>query len=255
MQKHTQLFSEFADPSNSGSAGGGQITGSSPFQGGIPEKFRVTRPDGSMDIEASSLKLAEAHIHLERRLGAGEGRPLTPAGYNIAVPEGLQGEWNPAEDKTLQDFLGKAHELGFSQGQIDLALNAYHENASLMVEGGLGLTPEQCTAELRKAWPDQQEYNARVRDAHRAAMAYAGADAEALMAKHGNDPALIKALAKVGSQLGEDRSISTEVSYARPSVQSLISSEAYNNPNHPEHARVSRQVSEYYASIHKGDAR
>lgn len=239
-----------------------QFDGSSPgaiagdhVQGGIPEKFRVTRPDGSMDMEASSLKLAAAHHHLERRLGSGDAPPLSPAGYEIAVPEGLEGEWNPAEDQVLQDFLGKAHKLGFSQSQIDFAVNAFHDNAAMLLDGAPGLSEEQCVAELRKAWPDQQEYNARLRDASRAAIAYAGPDAEAIMAKHGNDPALIKALANVGAQLGEDRSISTELSYARPSVSSLISSEAYNNPNHPEHVRVSRQVSEYYASINKGDAR
>lgn len=252
MQTHTQLFSEFADP---GDAGGGAISSGSQFQGGIPEKFRVTRPDGSMDMEASSLKLAAAHHHLERRLGSGDAPPLSPAGYEIAVPEGLEGEWNPAEDQVLQDFLGKAHKLGFSQSQIDFAVNAYHESAARVLDGAPGLSEEQCTAELRKVWRSDQEYSAGMRDALRAVQAYAGSDAEALMDKYATNPAVIMAFARVGVDLREDRSISTELSYARPSVSSLISSEAYNNPNHPEHARVSRQVSEYYASINKGGAR
>ena len=249
MQKHTQRFAEFAEPGDSGSATGGHV------QGAIPERFQVKGADGSLDIEASSLKLAEAYGHLEKRFGSGDARPLSPAGYEIAVPEALQGEWNPAEDRVLQDFLAAAHTAGYTQQQIDLALDAYHTNAVMLIDGAHGLSEEQCTAELRKAWPDQQEYNARMRDATRAAMAYAGPDAEALMAKHGNDPALIKALANVGAQLGEDQSISAEISYSRPSVQSLISSEAYNNASHPDHAKVSKQVAEYYVALNQGKVR
>lgn len=223
-----------------------------PVQGGIPEKFQVTRPDGSMDIEASSVKLAEAHNYLLKRMGAGNARPLSPAGYQIAVPEGLAGEWNPAEDQMLQDFLGKAHKAGYSQEQIDFALDHYHANAMRILDGVPGLSEEQCAAELRKEWPSQREFEVRTTDALRAARAYFGNDADVLISKYGNDPALVKMLARLGGEMREDKSISTEVSYARPSVQSLISSEAYNNPKHPDHARVSRQVSEYYASINKG---
>lgn len=208
-----------------------------------------------MDVEASSMKLAEAYSHLSKRMGAGDSRPISPAEYQIAVPEALQGEWNPAEDKALQDFLGKAHKVGFSQDQIDFALDTYHATASRLLESTHGLTEEQCTAELRKGWQTDDQYNAGMRDASRAAMAYAGRDGQALMDKYGNDPALVRALARVGFELREDRPISAEVSYARPSVHSLISSEAYANPKHPEHASVSQQVADYYASIHKGDAR
>src|SRR5690606_31149911 len=34
----------------------------------IPEKYRVQKEDGTLDLEASSRKLAEAHGHLEKRL-------------------------------------------------------------------------------------------------------------------------------------------------------------------------------------------
>src|SRR6478736_10297497 len=37
----------------------------------IPEKYRVTKDDGTLDIEASARKLAEAHGSLEKRLGSG----------------------------------------------------------------------------------------------------------------------------------------------------------------------------------------
>lgn len=58
-------------------------------------KSKKTR---SLDIEASSLKLAEAYGHLEKRMGSGDVPPKAAADYKIAVPEALKDVWNPKED-------------------------------------------------------------------------------------------------------------------------------------------------------------
>lgn len=213
----------------------------------IPEKYQVKKEDGTLDIEASSLKLAEAYGHLEKRMGSGDAPPKSPAEYQIAVPEALKDSWNPAEDKNLQDFLSKAHAKGFTQGQIDLALETYHAVAPNLMAGNAQLSVEECTASLREVWKTDAEFKEGVDMSYKAAVAYGGEDAQALMDKYGNDPMIIKAFARIGKELGEDRSINPGSELpAGTSVEALRASEAYTNPKHPDHARVSKQVSDYF---------
>lgn len=214
----------------------------------IPEKYLVKKEDGTVDIEASSLKLAEAYGHLEKRMGTGDAPPKSAAEYQIAVPEALKDSWNPAEDKNLQDFLSKAHAKGFTQGQIDLALETYHTIAPNLMAGNAQLSVEECTASLREVWKTDAEFNEGVNLSYKAAVAYAGEDAQALMDKYGNDPMIIKAFARIGKELGEDKPINPGSELpAGTSVEALITSDAYNNPKHPDHAKVSQQVASYYA--------
>lgn len=236
---------EGAPPAGSSVMGSGAGEATPPA---IPEKYQVKKEDGTLDIEASSLKLAEAYGHLEKRMGTGDAPPKSPAEYQIAIPEALKDSWKPAEDKNLQDFLSKAHAKGFTQGQIDLALETYHTLAPNLMAGNAQLSVDECVAALRETWKTDAEYNEGVELSYKAAVAYAGEDAQALMDKYGNDPMIIKAFARIGKELGEDRSINPGSELpAGTSVDSMITSEAYNNPKHPDHAKVSKQVADYYA--------
>lgn len=222
----------------------------------IPEKYQVKKEDGTLDIEASSLKLAEAYGHLSKRMGSGDVPPKSAAEYQIAVPEALKDSWNPAEDKPLQDFLTAAHAKGFTQGQIDLALETYHQIAPGLVQGNVQLSNEECIAELRKDWATDAEFSAQVELSRKGAIAFAGEDADALIAKYGNDPMIIKAFARVGKELPEDRSINpgSELPSNSTAIE-LQMTEAFNNPKHPDHLKVSKQVSDFYAKKAEAAAR
>ena len=67
----------------------------------IPEKYQVKKEDGSIDIEASSLKLAEAYGHLEKRLGSGDAPPKT-AEELLAT---LEGQGLPQAVARLRPFV------------------------------------------------------------------------------------------------------------------------------------------------------
>lgn len=234
-------------------AAGSVLAGAAAGEGGqgqavaIPEKYQVKKEDGSLDIEASSLKLAEAYGHLEKRMGSGDVPPKTAADYQIAVPDALKDVWNPKEDAKLQDFLGKAHAAGMTQAQLDMVMSAYHETAQQLVGGNRQLSEEECTADLRKEWKDDATFKGEVAKAYKAAVGYGGEDAQSILADHGNDPRLIRLLARVGGEMGEDRSINPGGTLqGGQSIESLMSSEAYTNPKHPEHAKVSQQVKAYF---------
>jgi len=215
----------------------------------IPEKYQVKKEDGSIDVEASSLKLAEAYGHLEKRMGSGDVPPKTPEEYVVTVPDALKDTWKPAEDPLLQGFLKDAHAAGFTQKQIDLALGKYMEVAPGLVNGSKELSAEDCTATLKTEWKTDEQYKDGVGKAYRAAVGYGGADAEGIIKDHGNDPRIIRLLAKVGAEMGEDTSASsgTTVNGGGDSVETLMAGEAYNNPKHADHQRVSKIVAEHFA--------
>lgn len=221
--------------------------GQQPQTVAIPEKYQVKKEDGSIDVEASSLKLAEAYGHLEKRLGSGDVAPKAVADYQIAVPDELKDQWNPGEDAKLQDFLGKAHASGLTQKQLDLVMGAYFETAKDLVTGSRMLSADECVAELKTEWKTDEQYKSEIGKAFKAAQAYGDNDAEAIVRDYGNDPRIIRLLSRVGSEIGEDQSMGT--GNALPTgqtVEGLMVSEAYTNPKHPDHARVSAQVQAYF---------
>lgn len=213
----------------------------------IPEKYQVKKEDGSLDIEASSLKLAEAYGNLEKRIGTGDLPPKSPEEYQIAVPDALKDKWNPKEDPLLGEFLKNAHAAGFTQKQIDLAMAQYMDIAPKLVDGSRQLSAEDCTADLRQEWKSDEQYKAGVESAYKAAVAYFGKDAEAMIAEYGNDPRLIRGLSRIGAELKEDSSINPGGSLpGGQSIETLMASEAYTNPKHADHARVSKQIAEHF---------
>jgi hypothetical protein len=247
------------DSGESGAASGGAgASGAYPGTGAayggqgqavaIPEKYQVKTEGGALDVEASSLKLAEAYRTLEKRVGTGDMRPNSADEYTIPVPDDMKELFDPKTDPLIGDFLKDAHEAGMTQGQIDFVLGKYFEVAPQLVGGSQQMSAEACNADLRKDWATDEQYKAEVGKAFKAAQAFGDKDAEAIMQKCDNDPRIIRLLARVGAELGEDRSIGhgARVSGAQ-SVQSVMTSEAYTNPKHPDHARVSAQVQGYFA--------
>jgi len=214
----------------------------------IPEKYQVKKEDGSLDIEASSLKLAEAYGHLEKRFGSGDLPPKAATEYQIAVPETMKEQWNPSEDPKLQDFLGKAHAAGLTQKQMDLVMSSYFETAQELVAGNRQLSADECVSELKQEWKTDEQFKAEVGKAFKAAQAYGDKDAQAIINDYGNDPRIIRLLSRIGGELGEDTPPGTgDAMPAGQTVEGMMMSEAYTNPKHPDHARISAQVQGFFA--------
>jgi hypothetical protein len=238
---------------NGGAAAAGSVLANAGGEGqqsqavAIPEKYQVKKEDGTVDIEASSLKLAEAYGHLEKRLGSGDAPPKTPEEYQITVPDALKDALDPKTDPLLGAFLKDAHAAGLSQKQIDLVMGKYFDLAPKLIEGSRQLSEAECIADLKNEWKDDATFKAEVGKAYKAVQAYGDKDAQAILAEYGNDPRVIRLMARVGAELGEDRSINPGGTLpGGQSVESLMTSEAYTNPKHADHARVSAQVQTYF---------
>jgi hypothetical protein len=179
----------------------------------IPEKYRTTKEDGSLDLEASSRKVAEAYKHLETRMGSGDVPPKTADEYAVKL-EGVEGfNWEEfKKDENTQSFLKGAHAKGLTNDQVQYVIGEYMKAAPALVEGGVQLTAQDCTAALKAVWADDAAMKSNVAASYRAAQAFASegtapGNFDALMAKYGNDPDFIAFTANIGKELKEDTAI------------------------------------------------
>lgn len=179
----------------------------------IPEKYRTNKEDGTLDLEASSRKLAESYKHLETRMGSGDAPPKTAEEYAVKL-EGVEGfDWEEfKKDEGTQSFLKGAHAKGLTNGQVEYVIGEYMKAAPALVGGAAQLTAQDCTAALKAMWTDEKVMTENVGASYRAAQAFAGepgkpGNFDALMSKYGNDPDFIAFTANIGKELKEDTAI------------------------------------------------
>jgi len=189
------------------------VLGSVPTTDFIPEKYRTNKEDGTLDLEASSRKVAEAYKHLETRMGSGDVPPKTAEEYVVKL-EGVEGfNWDEFKaDESTQSFLKGAHAKGLSNDQVQYVIGEYMKAAPGLMGGAAQLTAQDCTAALKSVWTDEQAMKTNVSASYRAAEAFASeagkpGNFEALMGKYGNDPDFIAFTANIGKELKEDSAI------------------------------------------------
>ena len=222
----------------------------------IPEKYRTNKEDGTLDLEASSRKVAEAYKHLETRLGSGDAPPKTAEEYTVKL-EGVEGfDWDEFKaDPDTQSFLKGAHSKGLTNDQVQYVIGEYMKAAPNLIGGAAQLTQQDCTAALKAAWGDDQAIRANVTASYRAAEAFASqGDApgnfNALMTKYGNDPDFIACTANIGKELKEDSAINggAQVSEADFAVKtSELRQQLQDLPAHdPKRPGIQAQLDEMY---------
>lgn len=237
------------DAAGAGTAGSLLADGADSATDFIPEKYRVTKDDGSFDMDASSRKLADAYTSLEKRFGSGEAAPKDVGEYKITVPETLQG-FDPAADEGVQNFLKDAHAAGLNQAQLDLVMGKYFEIAPQLAQGAHHLDAAAARAELEKTWTNEADFKKNVRHAYlgaSAAAAKAGIDINEIMSGPlSNNPQFMRLMAALGPEFAEDSPPAAATMVSQDDINKLIVSEAYTNPNHVEHATVSAKVKAHF---------
>lgn len=229
----------------------------------IPEKYRTNKEDGSLDLEASSRKVAEAYKHLETRMGSGDAPPKDAAEYAVKL-EGVEGfNWDEFKaDESTQSFLKGAHAKGMTNAQVEYVIGEYLKAAPGLVEGGAQLSNEDCTAALKAAWGDDQAMQTNLKSSYRAAEAFASeagkpGNFQNLMAKYGNDPDFIAFTANIGKELAEDTLITQGVVNEQDfNVKTAeLRQQLQDLPAHdPKRAQVQQQLNSLYAARYNKSA-
>lgn len=224
----------------------------------IPEKLRVMKEDGTLDMDASSRKMAEAYGNLEKRFGAGEAPPKEASEYKVTVPDALKDAFDPATDEGMKGFLAGAHAAGLNQAQVDFVMGKYFEMAPTLAAGAVLQDAATATAELKKTWATDADFTRNVKNAYvgtTAAAQKAGLNVDEIMnGPLGNNTQFLRLMAALGPEFQEDPGAGGTSMTTQEDITTLLSSEAYTNPRHAEHAKVSAQVKRYFERKHGTEA-
>ncbi|HBQ5643245.1 TPA: hypothetical protein L7572_003329 [Klebsiella variicola] len=213
----------------------------------LPEKYRVMGDDGKLNVEGSARKLADAYSHLEKRMGSGDTPPKTADEYAPKVEvEGFK--WDEFKaDPRMQSFMKSAHAKGITNDQMGFILGEYAQLAPELVNGAAALDSEAAATQLRETWKTDAEFNKNIGLAFRAFNSLADDSDKGRMDEIGNNPMVIRMLAKIGAEMQEDAPAGGDVNLEeQQSIRDLMKSPAYMDPKHADHERVSAQVKAYY---------
>jgi hypothetical protein len=216
----------------------------------FPEKYRVVGADGKVDADASARKTVEGYNALAKRIGTGDAPPASAAEYQITVPDSLKDAIDPAKDPGLQAFTAKAHAAGLTQKQLDMVMGEYFEMAPKLAAGAVAADAATATAELAKSWTSEAAMKQGMQHAYagtKAAAEKAGLDLDNILAGPlANNPEFIKLMAALGPEFQEDPGLGVDPLKAGETLEDLMASEAYSNPNHKDHVSVSEKVRRAY---------
>lgn len=215
----------------------------------LPEKFRVIGQDGQLDLAASSKKLSESYGNLERHKG--EPVPENPDAYTYTPPE--QFKDMPLDDDLSKGFRERAHAAGLTQKQYEFVMGEYFGLVPQVLDSAAKLSAAEAKTELSKVWKTQAELEAGVSAASRAIGMAPEAIRENVWVKFGRDPDFIQFAAAFGKEMQEDRSVTSGGAVA-DDITALLSHPAVSDPKHPEHAKISKQISDHFAKKHGNQA-
>ena len=212
----------------------------------IPDKFKVTAEDGSVDYKATVAKMNDSYTYLEKKVGTGEVAPKSVDEYKIEREDFDFEEFKA--DESNKEFLTEAHKHGITNKQLDFLLSEYDKRAVDLVSNSSQIDTDTTVQTLQSDWGDK--YEANIFNAVKAARACGITDEQINNPLIGNNVAFIKMAAYFGSQMTEDKPVSNGTP-VNVDIQSLMRSEAFFNPKHPDHKSVKAQIDSYYDSLRK----
>ena len=132
---------------------------------------------------------------------------------------------------------------------VSFVISEYNSRAGELVEGAAALDSESCIATLKEEWGADTDKNMGL--AYRAAVA-AGMTAEQINdPSFGNNPAVVKLAAYFGAQLGEDTPPANTQPTSSEDIESLMLSDAYNDPKHADYKRVQAKVAQHFQRLNR----
>lgn len=212
----------------------------------IPDKFKVVSEDGSVDYKATVAKMNESYSYLEKKVGTGEVAPTSVDEYKIER-EGFSFEDFKA-DESNQQFLSEAHKHGITNKQLDFLLSEYDKRAVDLVSNNSQFDTDTTIQSLQSEWGSNYESN--IFSAIRAAKSAGLTEEQINNPSIGNNVDVIKVLSYFGSQIAEDKPINNGTA-VNTDITSLMRSEAFFDPKHPDHKSVKAQIDSYYNSLRR----
>lgn len=212
----------------------------------IPDKFKVTAEDGSVDYKATVAKMNESYSYLEKKIGTGEVAPKSVDEYKIEREDFNFDDFKA--DESNKAFLEEAHKHGITNKQLDFLLSEYDKRAADLVSANSQIDTDAAVQTLQQEWGEK--YEANIFNAVKAARACGITDEQINDPLIGNNVAFIKMASYFGSQINEDKPV-TNGTPVNVDITSLMRSPAFFDFRHPDHKSVKAQIDSYYNSLRK----
>ncbi|WP_368913494.1 hypothetical protein [Mixta calida] len=190
---------------------------------------------------------AENSATTETEQQAGSGAPESPDDYAPEITSDAFSWEEFKDDPAGQEFLKAAHAKGITNDQLGFILNEYAQRAPALVNGAAELDADAAATQLRETWKTDAEFNKNIGLAYRAFNSLADEADKGRMDEIGNNPLVIRMLAKIGAEMQEDTPVGAGASpQEQQAIKDLMKSPAYTDPKHPDHQRISAQVRAFY---------
>lgn len=251
------------DGAGDGGQGSAISAGSAlPISEAMPEKFRVFEGEGEeakFNLEGSASKLIDSYTALEKRGGA----PETPDDYAIDgtnISENFNFDEFKSDD-TNKAFLKSMHAAGLNNGQVQKVLEyGMKELIPGLMSGNQSLNEADALEHMKnEVWKEGAQYSENMALSGKA---YSSLSSELQQEVNnpdqpggaiGNHPVFLKVMSIFGKEMGEDRSVEETSGLSdQVEVEKLMLSEAYKDSKHPDNAKVSKQVRDFYLAKTKG---
>lgn len=179
------------------------------------------------------------------------GRPETPDGYRLDIPDGLD-----IEKEQLGSFLQDAHKIGLTNSQTNHLLQK-QLGAEAKAQEAFQAKSEEAIKTLKEAWGS--DFDTRLKGAQELASMYEeqyGTDMSELIAQAGTNPALVQILADQAKTFTEQGVMkgSQKLNYgvtpseARAQIDEIKGNRnhAYYDPNSPGHEAAQQKMTKLY---------
>ncbi len=258
------------------------------WQNSLPDDIRPLAQAKGWKSPAEAVK---SYAHLERLIGAERialppkdgqghrdwsqwegwaalGRPETPERYAFRGASGANGETRALSDADREfhsHIAPHLHRAGLAQWQVDLLAEGLEGFGTQHRERSQRRTQEEfaaAEAELRRDW--DRDYDRHLDLANRAVRRFGGPELAKALGQSGlgRNPAVVRAFARIGATLAEDRGMPHEARpggfSARAEIQRLKADtefqQAFLNRLHPGHeAAMARMLGLQSQSVAGGD--
>lgn len=195
----------------------------------VPKKFMK---DGAPDMQG----LAKSYANLEKRMGSRSLASEAIEDYVFETKHGFQ-----YDEASHTAFKSEAQKMGLSPEQYAWAMEKYEESVA-----STGTTAESAESSLRELWG--KSFDRNLDYARSAWDAFAPSDMD--INEVGNNPAVLKLLARVGAELGEDKPSKRAASPARGMTEEQIT-EIIRSADYRTSKTKQKQVSDWYEANYK----
>jgi hypothetical protein len=213
----------------------------------VPAKYWDTKK-GEVNYAAWAKSTGE----LESRMRSVGLPPKSADEYKFEVPKELKAQGIDLDPKQSKAFREKALAAGVTQKQFEVMMGSYFENIRQAADQASHFSKSAARTELLAHYKTEDALKVAVRGAYQVFKAFASEEDMKHIDRVGNIPAVVRVLANVAKEMGEDPGVLTESILDKESLTTLMrggpgkEDSPYWNASDPRHSATVAKVTAHH---------